>query len=210
MEGEAVYLKIDRHIEIKCPSVCVRDLGSVCCSNPKLSEVVGNLQVFQFSMDESGQKKTASVMVIIDKINRHFKNDISYIQNIGENEFAMSLNFEQKMPKGVWYKILPVTLITLFGSMFSIMTYNEDVGTRGVFEKLTRMMGVDAMGVEIMAVAYGIGIAVGIVLFFNHFGKKKLTNDPTPMEVEMEKYEADVEDTLIKEAARRGENIDIS
>ena len=40
-------------------------------------------------------------------------------------------------------------------------------------------------------------------MFFNHFGNKKLTSDPTPIEVELSVYEDDVNtniiDTLNKE-----------
>ena len=51
-------------------------------------------------------------------------------------------------------------------------------------------------------VTYSIGIGVGVVLFFNHFGRRKLTQDPTPMEVEMRTYEDDVDTTIIEQADR--------
>lgn len=210
MRSEAVYLKIDRHIELKNPKVCIGDLGGVCCSNKQLAEAIKNTVIFEFPITDNGKKKTASAMVVIDKITNIFDNEIAYVQNIGENEFAMNLSFMGNQK--TWalpYKVIMVGLITFFGSVFAIMTYNEDVGTTGVFEKIAAIMGTGQEGINVMAVAYGIGIAIGIIIFFNHFGRKKLTNDPTPMEVEMEKYEADVEDTLIKEAARRGENFDI-
>ena len=44
--------------------------------------------------------------------------------------------------------------------------------------------------------AYAVGISVGITLFFNHFSKKRLSDDPTPVEVEFADYEKKVEDCL--------------
>ena len=41
-----------------------------------------------------------------------------------------------------------------------------------------------------------------MLIFFNHFMGKKLTADPTPMEVEMRAYEDQV-DTTVLEASRR-------
>jgi stage V sporulation protein AA len=42
------------------------------------------------------------------------------------------------------------------------------------------------------------------MVFFNHIGKKKITMDPTPIQVELRKYESDVADTLIENASRMG------
>ena len=45
-------------------------------------------------------------------------------------------------------------------------------------------------------------------IFFNHIGGRRITKDPTPIEVEMSTYEEDVEKTLIKTASREGREID--
>ena len=42
----------------------------------------------------------------------------------------------------------------------------------------------------------------GIILFYNHIGKRRITKDPTPIEVEMRLYEKDVNETIIDNAAR--------
>ena len=59
-----------------------------------------------------------------------------------------------------------------------------------------------------MEVSYSIGLAAGIIIFFNHIGGRRLTKDPTPIEVEMAIYEEDVEKALIKTAGREGEEVD--
>ncbi len=47
---------------------------------------------------------------------------------------------------------------------------------------------------------------MGILVFFNHIGKKKITSDPTPIQVEMRKYEQDVDMAFIENAEERGMN----
>ena len=54
-----------------------------------------------------------------------------------------------------------------------------------------------------------MGIAVGILVFYNHFGGKRITKDPTPMEVEMRQYEDDVNKTLIEGCNRKETSIDV-
>lgn len=50
---------------------------------------------------------------------------------------------------------------------------------------------------------YSLGIGVGVVFFFNHFGHGKITQDPTPIEVQMRTYEEDVDKALIAEHDRQ-------
>ena len=46
-------------------------------------------------------------------------------------------------------------------------------------------------------------------IFFDHAGKIKLNDDPTPFEVQMRLYERDVNDTLMINAGRKGEEADV-
>ena len=45
----------------------------------------------------------------------------------------------------------------------------------------------------------------GVIFFFNHFGRWKITQDPTPIEVEMRTYEDEVDNTIL-EMENRKEN----
>ena len=60
-----------------------------------------------------------------------------------------------------------------------------------------------------LEVSYSIGIIIGILVFFNHFGKKRFTVDPTPLEVQMRLYENDIQTTLVEDASRRREELDV-
>ena len=50
---------------------------------------------------------------------------------------------------------------------------------------------------------------LGSFYFFDHAGKIKLNDDPTPFEVQMRLYERDVNDTLMINAGRKGEEADV-
>jgi stage V sporulation protein AA len=49
----------------------------------------------------------------------------------------------------------------------------------------------------IINIPYSVGLATGIIVFFNHFTRKKITDDPTPIEVEMALYETEVNETVL-------------
>ena len=85
------------------------------------------------------------------------------------------------------------------------MTFNTDVNTSGLFFRLYRQMtGEISNGRTILEFTYSLGVGMGVIFFFNHFGKWKITQDPTPMEVQMRVYEDDVNKTLIAQKYREG------
>jgi len=207
---KVVYLKIERHIEVKNKEILIKDIGKVYCDNYNLAEKIKNINFYTFNVNYN-EKRTVSSMVVIQSIYEHIEEPI-LISSIGENDFVINYVTEEKEKKAITFlKVLFVMAVTFFGSVFAIMTYNEDVGVSGVFDKIHYIIiGSERNGAGILELTYALGIAVGIIIFFNHFGKKKLTKDPTPMEIEMEKYEADICDTLIKESSRKDETIDIN
>ena len=62
----------------------------------------------------------------------------------------------------------------------------------------------------VLEVTYSVGLAVGVILFFNHFCKWKLNTDPTPLEVEMRLYEDNISKTLIQNDGRKESGVDVT
>ena len=69
--------------------------------------------------------------------------------------------------------------------------------------------GSKTVGVLILEISYSVGLILGVTLFFNHFGKRKVTLDPTPIEVQMRLYEDQVDTTVIQNASRKESGVDI-
>ena len=65
------------------------------------------------------------------------------------------------------------------------------------------------VGIFILEITYSLGVSVGIIVFFNHIGKKYLTNEPSPVEVEMTGYEQQVNQALIQQVGRKGKELDV-
>lgn len=202
------YLKLEKHCRVVSPKVRVGDIADVCCGDKVLQEKLKETLLVTYDIKQHGQKKILSVLDVIDALQKAAENDI-YVCSIGADAVVIDLDFEadkniqnKKQPlknkkASEIYKVIPVMLVTFVGSAFAIMAYNEDAQIGGVFKLLTRVMGGGAAELRWMAAAYGIGIAAGVMIFFNHFGKKKFSDEPTPMEVEMAKYEADLVDTRL-------------
>jgi stage V sporulation protein AA len=90
-----------------------------------------------------------------------------------------------------------IGIVIFFGSGFSIMAFHNDIGIVNLFAQIyEQVIGAAPDGMGGLELGYSVGLALGILLFFNHISLRKKEQDPTPLQVEMSKYEQDVEDTI--------------
>ena len=127
------------------------------------------------------------------------------VTHMGEADFVIT--FEDPAKKNGAVSVLKTVLVSLvafFGMGFSIMTFHTDVDVAGLFEKIyEQFTGNPSSGFTVLEVMYSVGIGIGVVFFFNHFGRRRITEDPTPMEVQMRLYEDDVDSTIIEQERRK-------
>lgn len=98
---------------------------------------------------------------------------------------------------GRYIKCICIGIVIFFGSGFSIMAFHNDIGIVDLFEQIyEQVVGSAPESIGGLEIGYSIGLALGILTFFNHVSLKKRENDPTPLQVEVSKYEQDVEDTV--------------
>lgn len=205
---DTLYLKLDRNLETDKEEVQLSDLGKLVCANQDLLNRAKALRVYKFK-DTQPQRCVISVMKIIESLQ-----DLSpnlTVESVGETEVVVERVKAPGSP-GLpeWLKIAFVSLICFFGTAFTIMAFHNDIGIHKVFEKIYEMVAGEASdGFTILEVAYSAGLAIGIIVFFNHIGGRRITKDPTPIEVEMRIYEDDVNNALVETADREGKTIDV-
>ena len=80
----------------------------------------------------------------------------------------------------------------------------QRLGLADVLSRIYELvMGVESDGYTAIEISYSIGLALGIIVFYNHVGGRRLTSDPTPLEVEMRNYERDVNQAIVEMADRQ-------
>ena len=205
---DTVYLKGDRNVEVQKKDITLGDIVELECSNKDIIPKLKTLKLLKIP-DNGKQRFVISILKIIACI--HQKYPGLEVQNLGEQDIIITYE-EQKTP-GMFIHILKtavVVLITFCGAAFSIMAFNNDVSASDLFKQIYEFVtGTKSDGFTIMEVTYSIGITIGILVFFNHFGKKRFTVDPTPMEVQMRLYENDIQTTLVEDASRREQELDV-
>ena len=214
VKNETLYLKIEQNTIVMDRHVKLGDIAKMECADPAIVRKLRQKKIYTFEdaiqvKKQKNQMKVFSVLKIIELIHEEYPNvDVS---NEGESDFIIEYIPNPKKPK--WLNAVKTTVlfvIIFFGAAFTIMAFNNDISVGDVFKKFyEQVMGTSSNGVTELEICYSTGLAIGIIVFFNHVGKKKITPDPTPMQVEMRKYEMDIDTTFIQNAERKGHSIDV-
>ena len=206
--NEILYIKGEKNTEVKEPNVTLGDILTMECSNSSIMNRIKPLRILKIPKKEQ-HRYVVSVLKIIECIHREIPG--LQIQNEGESDLIITYEGEKKR-NAIWQgiKVVVVAGITFIGAAFSIMAFNNDVDVSKLFGQIYQLVIVkESNGFTILEIMYSVGLVVGILIFFNHFGKKRFTVDPTPMEVQMRLYENDIQTTLVEDAARRKDEIDL-
>lgn len=200
--SDTLYLQLDQNIEVTNPHVYLQDIAALSSSNTKLLNRLRVMPVIILDSSRPG-RYVLSVSELLKMIQKAEPSvDIS---PIGESSFIITYRISSAT--GILFryiKIFFVCLVSFFGAAFSIMTFNNDVDLGGLFSQIYALvMGKSSDGFTILEISYSIGIGLGVLIFFNHFGHLKLSDDPTPMQVQMRTYENDVNQTLIEQSERK-------
>ena len=195
---KTIFIKCSQHSKVTKEQVVLNDVAEVYCEDTALAKKAKKVVVTQ--LKKPGSRTVISVLWVMAKVQKKMPGVV--IQSIGETDMIVEWEKTQKMEL---VKIAVVSLIAFFGTAFTIMAFHNDIGIRSVFEEvyyITR--GTAPEGVGVLEIFYCLGLFVGITVFFNHFGKKKFTEDPTPINVAMHNYEKDVNQAIVENAERQG------
>lgn len=207
-QSQTVYIQLNQITEICRRDVFLKDIGEVTCRDKVILSKCRALKVKSIPEKEA-RRYVMSALEVVQKL-ESIDPSIE-VNNLGESDFIIAYT-PPKAPEMCWQwlKTLFVCLVSFFGAAFAIMTFNNDVNVGDVLGQVYfQVMGRQSDGFGLMEAGYSVGLAVGILVFFNHFAVRKLNTDPTPLEVEMRLYEENICKTLIDQADRKEKEIDV-
>lgn len=197
-----VYIKLEQNAEARQEDVFLKDIATVICANSHMEAKIKAIKVHKFK-ENAPARVVISITKIISMIQELYPQ--APVQNVGETDILLEMVKVKKRKGAVQgIKIAFVAAISFFGTAFTIMAYHNDIGIADIFEKYYIMVMGNPGNSSVLEVFYSIGLSFGILIFFNHIGSRKLTKDPTPIEVEMRIYEEEVNKALIETAGREG------
>lgn len=209
MSDKTIYLKMNAKIKLRGDVVRIGDLGKIYCEETTVVNKVKTIQVYRFQKSDQN-RCVIGVLKVIELIHKEYPTYT--IDIVGETESIVE-QITGKSKSG-WMDYLKITLVSalcFFGTMYTIMSYHNDINITNLFEEIyTMVTGMESDGFTALEVAYSVGLSLGIIIFYNHIGKRKLTPDPSPVTVEMRTYEDDVNKSLVELANREEKTIDVN
>lgn len=208
MANVVLYIMAKKDVEAKNDEILLGDVASIYCEDSVVRAKANALRIHKFR--EGKETRTViSVMKIIEMLTDLVPGIT--VESIGESAIVLEKIPDKKYKSPmIFWKIVLVAAISFFGTAFTIMAYHNDIGISDVFMRIYEIVtGKESSGCTTLEISYSVGLCLGIIIFYNHVGGRKITKDPTPLEVEMRNYERDVNTTLIETAEREGTQIDV-
>lgn len=209
MSDKTIYLKMSAKIKLRGDVVRIGDLGKIYCKETEVVNKVKTLQIYRFQKSDHN-RCVIGVLKVIELIQQDYP---AYaVDIVGETESIVEQITGKSNPRWLDYlKIAFVSALCFFGTMYTIMAYHNEINLIQLFEDIyTMATGMETDGFTALEAAYSIGLSLGIIIFYNHIGRRKLTPDPTPVTVEMRTYEDDVNRSLVEMANREEKTIDVN
>lgn len=203
MKTDTVYIKAEQSTQVTNKKIFVQDAVKVYAGDENMKKNIDNLVLYTVKGDKD-EKRIFSILKIIEMIEKNHAG-VSVV-NLGEKDFVV----EYKKPgrdNPFWAvaKTVIAVAVLFIGGMFTMMTFNTDVSVGEVFDKMYYIVTGEAKTTgSILEISYSVGIPIGILLFYNHFTVQKVHDDPTPVQIEMRKYEEEMNKAIICNASREG------
>lgn len=192
-----LYLNFPQKSTVFTPQVHLQDICTLSCADAKLLNQLRVLPICRFSSTQNAILKldATEILAFIHKK----APDIS-VSLLGEPEFLICYQKKKRASLWIWCKTIFVCITVFFGSAFSIMAFNNDVDTTKLFSQIHLLFtGKPSDGFTPLELSYSVGIGLGILFFYNHFGKLRFSREPSPIQIQMTKYEEEVNSALLKQ-----------
>ncbi|WP_400242098.1 stage V sporulation protein AA [Niallia sp. JL1B1071] len=191
--AETIYIRMKHRIQKKSDErIFLKDLAQIIATDELLSSLK-NVCLYHITEQDKNIIIIDSTQVIRE-IKKRYK-DLE-IQLIGPAQTIIEVVFEKKKVTLPFFIL--VWLLLFIGSGLTIMNFHEDVSMQTVHQRIFKMItGKEIEKPLIFQIPYSIGLGLGMVIFFNHVFKKRLNEEPSPLEVEVFNYQQSLDQYMI-------------
>lgn len=191
--AETIYIRMRHRIQKKSNErIFLKDLAQIIATDELLS-TLKDVCLYHITEQDKNIIIIDSTLVIreIKKIHKEVE-----IQLIGPAQTIIEVVFKKR--KVTLPLFILVWILLFIGSGLTIMNFHEDVSMQSVHQRVYKMItGKEIEKPLIFQIPYSVGLGLGMVIFFNHVFKKRLNEEPSPLEVEVFNYQQSLDQYMI-------------
>lgn len=197
--SSTLYLRLRKRIGIK-PNNMVT-LGSAArlfAADTELEQRLHSL-VLHRHRPEDGNRVVIDMLQIVKAIREAAPGVV--VETFGDPQVLVIV--ADTPPKPRIAVLIAAWLLLFFGAGLAIMNFHTDVSMKEVHQRITELVtGEKSEHPLWFQIPYSLGIGIGMLVFFNHLFRKRMNEEPNPLEVELFMYEESVNDYVIAEEMR--------
>lgn len=189
MLEKTVYIRL-RHRVFVQPNdkILVKDIAQIIAEESIYNQIK-EIVLYQVK-PEDRNIVIIDIMQIVEKIKE--LDPAIEVQLIGQSQTIIEVVFKKRKVSPVLF--LLIWFLLFFGSMLTIMNFHEDVSMQDAHQRLYKIItGENVEKPLLFQIPYSLGLGLGMIIFFNHVFKKRLNEEPSPLEVEMFNYQQDLD-----------------
>jgi stage V sporulation protein AA len=186
---KTVYIRLRHRVQVY-PDDCITvSMIAQIVAEEQLRDMIGELEVHQVQPSD----KNIVVIDVMRVLSAVHKTDPDIdVQAVGPAQAIVEIVYQKKTYSPVLFAL--VWLLLFVGAALAIMNFHEDVSMQLVHKRLyTIITGETSEHPLLLQIPYSIGLGLGMILFFNHLFKKRINEEPSPLEVEMFNYQLDMD-----------------
>ncbi|MFD1360609.1 stage V sporulation protein AA [Lentibacillus salinarum] len=190
--SEIVYLRMKKNVSMTyLKQVMLKDIANISASSP-LQQELEKTPIYRLTKKDRNVVIVDSFLVI-DYLNKTYSN--LEFQLVGPSHTIIRIQQHKKKPNVL--VVAFVWLLLFIGTAMTIMNFHYDVSMQEVQQKLHYMLTGDENQYPLwIQIPYSFGLGIGMLLFFNHWFRKRFNEEPSPLEVEIFNYQQNMDHYL--------------
>ncbi|TVY04517.1 stage V sporulation protein AA [Cohnella terricola] len=199
-ESKVVYVRMRRRAVVRPRSTV--SLGDVArlVAEEDLQERLKKLPLHRIS-EKDGNLLLIDMLQVVKAIRESEPGMV--IETFGEPHVLLEISPAGEVkPRKIM--LILAWLLLFFGSGMAMMNFHADVNMPAVQRRITELVTGNAESHPwLFQIPYSLGIGMGMLLFFNRLLRKRMNDEPNPLEVEMFMYQENVNHYVITEEYRK-------
>jgi stage V sporulation protein AA len=201
---KTVFIKLRHRVQVKPESVVtIGDVAQIIANDCNVTEQLKTVPLYQIQPGD----KNIVIMDVMKVVRAIVERDSSLdVQTVGPSQTIIEVVYQKQRFSTAYFLI--IWLLLFVGSAMAIMNFHEDVSMQEVHQRLYEMItGKKEDKPLLLQIPYSLGLGIGMILFFNHVFRKRINEEPSPLEVEMFNYQQSLDQYVIlhenKESMRK-------
>ncbi|AKL94961.1 stage V sporulation protein AA [Clostridium aceticum] len=191
--------------KVRCNSkevILLKDLIDVSIEDQGTRNKINDIE-YKMNGAQGQTTYVISMLSIISLIKNKFPSITVYV--LGEPDILMvftDIEVENR-DRTKLIKVICICFLLFVGSATAIINFHSDVDMPQTQKTIYRIItGRETDQLLLLQIPYSLGIGAGMSIFFNHIFKKRINNEPSPLEVEVHLYQENM-DQYIKNMSEK-------